>query len=284
MAAQPRTNRSAFRRAVIASVALHVTLIAVGIVILCSRPDPSPAAPGIDTHADVVVRQFTVGDLHEITTEPPPEPIESPAAPPAEPRSTNTVESGLTPRANQAPRTLSAEMLKVISRSVTTQSIASATPATTALAIHGALNSRQSIVYVLDCSGSMGEYGKFALARAALQTTLRGQPEGVRFQVIVYNSMARPLFPGTAGVPATRANIDAAIARIAQHETKGRSNHVEAVRRAAACRPDIILILTDADDLALTSFRSALAEAGKPIVICVAKVTASAVGPPQQLR
>lgn len=279
MAALPRTNRSAFRRAVFASVALHVALIAVGIVILRSRSDPSPAVPGIDTHADVVVRQFAVGDVHAVATEPPPE---SPPAPVAEPSRTKPVESGLMPRANQTPRTLTAEMLAVISRSVTTQPIATAAPAMPA--IHGALNSGQSIVYVLDCSGSMGEYGKFALARAALKSTLFGQPEEVRFQVIVYNSIAQPLFPGTTGVPAIRANIDAAIARIAQHETKGRSNHVEAIRRAAVFRPDVILILTDADDLALTSFRSALAEAGKPIAVCVAKITASAVGPPRQLR
>ena len=91
------------------------------------------------------------------------------------------------------------------------------------------------------------------------------------------------VFSGARYVPATGANIDAAISHIALHETRGRSNHVEAVRRALG-RPDVILILTDADDLSLTSFRSALADVGKPIAICVAKVSASGVGPPQQLR
>jgi hypothetical protein len=278
MVALSRTNRTAFRRAVFASVVLHIALGAFTIVILRARPDRPPTTPGIDTRADVIVRQFDVGGLHEIATTPPPEPPQPSTAPPA----ARPGETGSPPRVNQAPRTLPVEMLAIISRSMATQLVASAAPAASTPAIHGALNSRQTITYVLDCSGSMGEYGKFALARAALLTTLRGQPEGVQFQVIVYNSTVRPVFSGARYVPATGANIDAAIAAL--HETKGRSNHVEAVRRAALGRPDVILILTDADDLSLTSFRSALADAGKPIAICVAKVSASGVGPSQQLR
>lgn len=287
MVALPRTNRSTFPRAVVVSVVLHIALASVAVIILHTRPDPPSTASPIDTAADVVVRQFEVGGLQEIATAPPPEPTESQTAPTADRRMPLSTESGLTPRVNHVPRTLPAEMLAVISRSISTQSGASVVPAAhpqSIAAIHGALSPRQTIAYVLDCSGSMGEYGKFELARAALLTTLLGQPEEVRFQVIVYNGAARPLFPGAGGVLATRANIEAAIARLAQNETKGRSNHVEAVRRAAAGGPDVILLLTDADDLSFTSFRRALADAGKPIALCVAKVSASAVGPPQQLR
>jgi hypothetical protein len=283
MVAPSRSNRTAFRRAVFASVALHLALAVAAIIFLHSRPVPPSAVPGIDTSADVIVHQFDVSDLHEIPTGPP-EPSRSPPAPTSESKTSPSVESGLTPRIDHLPRTLPAEMLAVISRSVGTQRVVSAAPATPVPPIHGALNVRQTIVYVLDCSGSMGEYGKFARAEAALLSTLRSQPEGVQFQVIVYNSIARPLFPGVGSVPATRLNIDAADARIARHETKGRSNHVEAVRRAAASRPDVILVLTDADDLSLASFRPVLAEAGKPIAICVAKVSAASVGTPQQLR
>ena len=87
------------------------------------------------------------------------------------------------------PRTLPAEVLAVISRSVATRHIVSASPSAAIPAIHGTLKPGQLIVYVLDSSGSMGEFGKLALARSALLATLRGQPEGVRFQVIVYGSI-----------------------------------------------------------------------------------------------
>ena len=85
-------------------------------------------------------------------------------------------------------------------------------------------------------------------------------------------------------MPATRANIDAAESKLAAQEAKGRSNHVEAVRLAAACRPDLILLLTDAEDLSDAQFKPVLAAAGKPITIYVANVTATTAGPPHQLR
>ena len=156
-------------------------------------------------------------------------------------------------------------------------------PAVSVPAIHGALTSGKSVAYVLDCSGSMGEFGKLQLARAALLATLRNQPESVRFQLITYNSAARVLVPGGC-VPATAANIESVGAKVLLQDAKGRSNHVEAVRVAIQSRPDVILVLTDAEDLALAQFRRLLASAGKPIAICVAKVTSSTVGTPQELR
>lgn len=282
MAAPVRANRIAFRRAVIVSVALHVALALVLIIVLQSRPDPRPMPPGIDTGFDVVVHAFNAGPLHEIVAAPPPEPISSTAV--VKPPVSAPVEMGLTPRANIVPRTLPNEMLVVISHSVAARNVASASPSTAIPAIHGTLKPGQMIVYVLDSSGSMGEFGKLGLARSALLATLRGQLEDVRFQVIVYGSMAHTLGAVNTCVPATRANIDVAASVLAALEANGRSNHMEAVRLAAACRPDLILLLTDAEDLSYARFKPILAAAGKPITIRVAKVTASTVGPPQELR
>ena len=98
-----------------------------------------------------------------------------------------------------------------------------------------------------------------------------------------YGGSARTLLPGGC-VPATPANVAAAEARLLALEPAGRSNHAEAVRVAAGCRPDVILLLTDAEDLSLTQFKPAFAGAGRPIPVCVAKVTAYNVGAPQELR
>jgi Mg-chelatase subunit ChlD len=141
----------------------------------------------------------------------------------------------------------------------------------------------QRIVYILDCSGSMGEFGKLAAARAALTATLRRQSAEVRFQVIAYNSTARSLFPGEC-VVATGANIARAEERLADLNAAGRSNHAEAVRLAANLRPDVIVLLTDADDLSAAQFKPAFAAAGKSVPVCVAKVTAEGVGTPRELR
>jgi hypothetical protein len=286
MVAPVRTNQVAFRRAVIASVAVHVALAVVVILVVRSRPGAKPTQPGIDTRADVVVRMFA--DEPTVTTQspqiPPPPAVESVREP----------AGGSPPLASPVAQSLPPELLAVIRNSARGASspagdpnvrhVAGASPVPSAPAIHGALKPGQAVVYVLDCSGSMGEFGKLTLARAALVATLRGQPEGVRFQVIAYNSTARALLPGTATLPATSANVSAAEAKILPLEPKGRSNHAEAVRVATRYRPDVVLLLTDAEELSLAHFKPALAPAGQPILMCVAKVTATGVGSPQELR
>ncbi len=148
--------------------------------------------------------------------------------------------------------------------------------------IHGAMKANQTVVYILDCSGSMGEFGKLGAARAALLATLRRQPGEVRFQVIAYNSTARALLLGGL-LPASALNLATTEAKLADLTATGRSNHVDAVRLAAALRPDVIVLLTDADDLSAAQFKSAFA-GGKAVPVCVAKVTGDGVGVPKELR
>ena len=76
--------------------------------------------------------------------------------------------------------------------------------------IHGTLKPGQTIIYVLDASGSMGEYGKFERARRSLIATLQEQPESVRFQVVVYAGTAILPLPAPASgcVAATPDNIN----------------------------------------------------------------------------
>jgi hypothetical protein len=187
------------------------------------------------------------------------------------------------PVAMFVPRTLPPEMIAIIRRPASDSKVMQAAGASPPVpALHGALDAGKTIVYVIDCSGSMGEFGKLARAHAALLATLRGQKESVRFQVVAYNSTARALLPGA--VPATATNVEAAATRLVDLEAKGRSNHAEAVRIAMQYRPDVILLLTDANDLSLAHFKAALAGAGRPVAICLASVTPAGVGSPHELR
>lgn len=281
MAAHLRSNRLAFRRAAIASVGFHVALAVVIVFVLRSRPEPGSTVPGIDSRADDVALRFLD---HEVVVAAPPTAVENPgpAAPDPPPRDPAAAAHAVT-----VPRALPPEMLAIIRRSASEASIrpaAAAAPASSSTpAIHGALQPGQTIVYILDCSGSMGEHGKLARARAALVATLRAQPEGVRFQVIAYNSSARAI-SGAGSVTATPSNIDAAETRLLAIEAKGRSNHVAAVRLATQCRPDVILLVTDAEELALAQLTPVLAGAGKPVALCVARATATGVEEPKELR
>jgi len=281
---RPRTSRTGFRRALAASAALHVLVAAVVVIVVRSQPEPGPGQPEIDPRIHDVVVRMTMPE--ELPVAVPPQ--EDPPATQPEPPPPSRPEPAGPPLAAATPNPLPAELVALIRRptAASRQPVTdpNVTPAagTTARPIHGALKAGQTVVYVLDCSGSMGEFGKFAAARAALAATLRRQPESVRFQVIVYAGTVTVLLPGGC-VPATAENIAEAEARLAEQRPSGPSNHAEAVRRAAALRPDVILVLTDADDLSANKLKPVSAGGGKPVPLFVALV-AEGVANPRELR
>jgi hypothetical protein len=274
-----RSTRTCFRRAVMASALLHIVL-AVGVVMVArSRPASSLCSPRIDTGVDVVVRMFDAGPSLDTSApdQTPPTETQSSAPP-----TTASRDAARLPHTGSAPRILSPETLSAISRSVAMRHVVESSHS--APALHGAMRPGQTVVYLLDCSGSMGEHGKLALARAALLATLRAQPEEVRFQVIVYNGSARPLFAGTTCVPATPANIETASAKLLGSEARGRSNHIEALRVAARYRPDAILLLTDSAGIGRDQLQAGLAQLEKPAYICLSRVAASGIEQLIELR
>ncbi len=141
------------------------------------------------------------------------------------------------------------------------------------------------VVYVLDCSGSMGAAGKFTLARDALLATLKQQPTTVRFQVVIYTGAARALLASDGNaLPATEANIRAASDKLAELEPRGKSNHADAVRLALTFRPDVVLVLTDADDLNAIALKTVIASATKSAPVYVGQVTPEGVQRAKELR
>ena len=172
MGHRPRANRRGLRRAIAASVGLHL-LIALAVVLAVRSTPETSQRHGIDTRADeVAVTMFSdersIPIAFELTKPPAEPPTAPPALPPAEP--------ARTPHATAVPHALPADILNRIRRptatadrppSPTTDPNVKAAGATPAPPIHGAMKSGQSVVYVLDCSGSMGEFGKLAVASSA---------------------------------------------------------------------------------------------------------------------
>jgi hypothetical protein len=294
-----------------ASVVLHACAACLLLLLLRSGAERTPAQPGIDTRADQP--QVRISLTEEMTVS-----VEAPAASQPNPAQGESHPSlPARPFATPAPQILPPELLTLLRKSVANPigaavvevSVppgvlnpptadpnvrpASAGPATSAgtpagpsaKAIHGAMKPGQTVVYVLDCSGSMGAAGKFEAARGALVATLQLQPATVRFQVIAYNGTAQSVLAsdGTA-LPASAANVRATAEKLATLEPRGRSNHQDAIRAALAFRPDVILVLTDADDLSLAALRSVLASAPRPVPVRVGQVTASGVQPPRELK
>ena len=138
------------------------------------------------------------------------------------------------------------------------------------------------MVYVLDCSGTMGLDGRLARARAALLATLAALPDGARVQVVTYTGRAAPLVPGGL-VPLTdrtRAGIAAALAKL---DPAGASRHVEGLRTALLLEPDAVLLLTDTGADELAGLAPLVRGARKPAAVSVARVTAAGVLSPAGL-
>jgi hypothetical protein len=299
-----------------ASVALHALAACALVLLLRTGEEQRPRQRRIDTRTadEPQVRMSLTLDESPVSVAAPPQPTSQPAP---ESKIVEPVEAPSPalpngPVAPSAPQTLPPEWIARIRQpaaqstggtqpEVTTtkpDNVAATDPnlkpaggatgvsaGTAVRAIHGALKPEQTVVYVLDGSGSMGAAGKFDAARSALLATLRQQPPAVRFQVIVYAGSAAPLLTsGNRGLPATAANVRAAAEKLAALEARGRSNHLEAVRAALAFGPDVILILTDADDLAPAALKRLLAGAPGPVLVCVGRVTPERVEPPREVK
>jgi hypothetical protein len=109
----------------------------------------------------------------------------------------------------------------------------------------------RSVVYLLDRSLSMGESDALARARGELIASLRRLPPATRFQVIPYNRQAEPLrVLGQVGLlPADEDAVREAERQVTALPASGSTDHARALLRGLALRPDVLFLLTDADDL-----------------------------------
>jgi hypothetical protein len=106
------------------------------------------------------------------------------------------------------------------------------------------------VVYVIDRSASMGPGGLLAAATRELCASLARLPPAMQFQVIIYHDQPEALFPGRpALLPATPENTQRAARLLAEVRAEGGTDHLKALRLALSLGPEVIYLLTDADDL-----------------------------------
>jgi hypothetical protein len=116
-------------------------------------------------------------------------------------------------------------------------------------------DSARSVVYAVDCSGSMATRNSFEVAKRELLTSLKQLPPDARFAVLLYNLQARVLIDdqGNKGLMAASASNQKRVqSQIAKIEPYGGTDHMLALRRALALKPEVIVFLTDGD--LLTNF------------------------------
>jgi hypothetical protein len=108
----------------------------------------------------------------------------------------------------------------------------------------------RSVVYVIDRSMSMGPGGLLKAAVRELCASLARLPAGTRFQVVVYHDQAELLVRDRTNlVPASPETIDRAARLLEAVRAEGGTNHLQALRLALSFAPEVVYLLTDADDL-----------------------------------
>jgi hypothetical protein len=133
----------------------------------------------------------------------------------------------------------------------------------------------RTVIFVIDRSTSMGLNGGLSAAKREVLASLGKLPESTRFQVILYNREATPLRLGgkTELVPVTDEARREAHLLLAAVRAEGSTNHQEALRRALSLLPDLILLVTDADDLTLQEVRAVTQMNGGRSVIHTIELT-----------
>jgi von Willebrand factor type A domain len=129
----------------------------------------------------------------------------------------------------------------------------------------GAREQAGSFAYVIDCSGSMAEYGALDIAKRELLASLRQLPPDARFSVIFYNLKAT-VFADADGraslMPASAENKERVRTRLSTVEPVGGTDHNNALRAAFALKPEVVFFLTDANELPQEQVRALIEEAG----------------------
>jgi hypothetical protein len=110
--------------------------------------------------------------------------------------------------------------------------------------LHGRAKAGKTVVYLLDCSSSMGP--ALSRAKAVLRESLKQLGPDAKFQLVAYNGGAETCFPASS--VADTEHVTAAERWLENRIAEGRSDHLRGFREALAAKPDAVFVLTDADD------------------------------------
>ena len=113
-------------------------------------------------------------------------------------------------------------------------------------------------VYVIDRSGSMAEHDALGAAKRELLASVAKLPSTAQFQVILYNLEPERMPTGidrSRLLVASDTNKKALERFLASIAADKAAEHVPALKLALSLGPDVILFLTDADDMTVRDVR-----------------------------
>jgi hypothetical protein len=121
----------------------------------------------------------------------------------------------------------------------------------------------QTFVYVVDCSDSMNDSGKFDRARYELLQSIEQLSSDQRYFIFFYNDRTYPM-DGNGPVANTEDQFAATTRWVNQIQAHGGTNPLPAVLAALAMRPDAIYFLSDGQFNPLTIHELRFRNTGNP--------------------
>ena len=101
-------------------------------------------------------------------------------------------------------------------------------------------------VFVVDCSGSMGQADRMARAKSELRRAIRGLEFPQRYLIIFYNDEPIPM-PGGVPKSAGAAKLSSTLAWLRLIEPEGETDPRSAIRMALGFRPSAVFLLSDGE-------------------------------------
>ena len=121
---------------------------------------------------------------------------------------------------------------------------------------YGIATSGRTLLYVIDCSGSMNKHNAFRYAKAEMLSSMERLESTHKFQIIFYNDGIIE-FKDRRGKPeihwATALNLSRARTFINGMSVSGATAHYPALMKAISYSPDVIFFLSDAAGTALSA-------------------------------
>jgi hypothetical protein len=116
----------------------------------------------------------------------------------------------------------------------------------------------KSVVFVLDRSGSMGHADAYRRACTAVLANLAEWPPTTMFQIVPYNSQASPLCvnASTGLLPNNQETVEQVATLLAALPPTGWTNHRCGLHTGLLLAPDVLYLVTDADDLTADDVRA----------------------------
>lgn len=119
----------------------------------------------------------------------------------------------------------------------------------------GARDNGTRVVFAIDCSASMANYGAMRSAKAALVSSLQTLSDAQQFQIVFYNQQPRLLSirGDTELIFATEVNKTLARQYISGVDPDQGTDHIPALKLALRLGPEVLFFLTDADEPQLSA-------------------------------